>query len=473
MDLPIMNGIPGTLRTTDDIFSWLSSFISLETGLGGKPDKNTHFKLDRIKILSNLAGNPESCAPVIHIAGTKGKGSVTAMAGSALEAAGIKTARYMSPHISDWRERISRGDGAFFPDSVYVKAGQELQRVYNEYKRLSQEPDPTFFELATVLFFLCARMDNCKAMVVETGLGGRLDATNIVDPAVSVITLIEKEHTEYLGTTLAAIAAEKAGIIKQGRLVIAAKQQKEVFTVLRQTAKKTAAPFLYAPDCAAIKAVVISKDGTDFTLKLKAGKGKGLHQRFSLAIHGAIQAENAALALLAVSSVFPHIDKASMEKGLASCRLPARFEKLRANPPFIVDGAHTPFSAAQCVETFCGLYGKGILLFGCAADKDAHAMAAVLFRHFKRCIITAPGSVRASDPESVYRSFFAAAQQHGALTRKTKPDIICIPDTATAIQESLRLSEENNSPVLCCGSFYLAADVRKSLNPSVSRIDTK
>jgi dihydrofolate synthase/folylpolyglutamate synthase len=455
-----------TLRTIEDVFSWLSLFFSMETGVGGSPSntpKARPFNLDRIGILVNLAGNPEASAPVIHIAGSKGKGSVTAMAGSALEAAGIKTARYMSPHISDWRERICRGDGGFFPNSVYVQAGQELQRIYNEYKRLSVEKDeaePTFFELITLLFFLCARLDNCKAMVVETGLGGRLDATNIVDPAVSVITLIEKEHTEYLGTTLTAIATEKAGIIKQGRLVIAAKQQKEVFTVLRQTAKKTAAPFLYAPDCAAIKAVVVSKDGTDFTLKLKAGKGKGLHQRFSLAIPGAIHAENAALALLAVSSVFPHIDKTLMEKGLATCRLLARFEKLRTNPPFIVDGAHTPFSAAQCAETFFGLYGKGVLLFGCAADKDAQAMAAILLPCFKRCIITAPGAVRASDPEAVYQSFCAVAQQHSGLTRKTKPDIVYIPDTAAAIQETLRLSKENNSPVLCCGSFYLAAEVR-------------
>jgi len=452
-----MSGIP---RTTDDVYSWLSSFISLETGLGGKPAKKRHFKLDRIQILSDLAGNPESCAPVIHIAGSKGKGSVTAMAGTVLEAAGIKTARYMSPHISGWRERICRGDGSFFPDSVYISAGKELQRVYNGYKRLSggnAGSEPTFFELITLLFFLCARMDKCKAMAVETGLGGRLDATNIVDPAVSVITVIEKEHTEYLGTTLASIAGEKAGIIKQGRPVVSAEQQGEVLAVLRRFAKKNAAPFLYAPDCAAISDIYVHKDGTDFTLELPPGNG--VTRRFSLAIPGTVQPDNAALAILALTKAFPHIGQACMEKGLAASKLPARFEKLRANPPFIVDGAHTPLSAAHCAETFSALYGREtILLFGCAADKDAKAMAAILLPRFKRCIITSTGSVRASDPAAVHKLFLAMSKPESAA------DISCIPSTSAAIQETLRLSEKEKSPVLCCGSFYLAAEVRAYFN---------
>ena len=118
----------------------------------------------------------------------------------------------MSPHVSDWRERISRGVGSFFPDTVYEKAGEELQEVYKAYTKLNEwSGEPTYFELMTLLFFLCARLENCKAMVVETGLGGRLDATNIVDSAVSVITVIEKEHTEYLGNTLAEIALKRRG----------------------------------------------------------------------------------------------------------------------------------------------------------------------------------------------------------------------------------------------------------------------
>jgi dihydrofolate synthase/folylpolyglutamate synthase len=459
-----MNGILRKLRTSGDVFSWLSSFINLETGLGGKPAKERHFNLDRIRILSDVAGNPESCAPVIHIAGSKGKGSVTAMAASMLEAAEIKTARYMSPHISDWRERICRGGGSFFPDSVYVSAGKELQRVYKEFKRLSGkslESEPTFFELVTLLFFLCARLDNCKAMVVETGLGGRLDATNIADPVISVITVIEKEHTEYLGTTLAAIAAEKAGIIKHGRPVVSAGQQEEVLAVLRRAAKKNASLFLYAPDCATIRDIRVHKDGTDFTLELPPGNGTSPQRRFSLAMPGAVHADNAALAILATTKAFPFIGQDCMEKGLSASALPARFEKLRANPPFIVDGAHTPLSAAHCAETFCALYGNdGILLFGCAADKDAHAMAVILLPRFKRCIITAPGSVRASDTSAVYHSFCTTVQKHGESAGKTQPDIVCIPDTAAAIQETLRLSKKENSPVLCCGSFYLAAEVR-------------
>jgi len=474
---------------TLELYDWLCSFINMEQGLGGKPASagylslgmEEHFKLDRIHCLAVLAGHPELCAPAVHIAGSKGKGSVAVMAASILEAAGIKTARYMSPHVSDWRERICRGDGSFFPEKTYLEAGTELRNTYEAYRNLPPvldrqsgippgSPDmvfsgePTFFELVTLLFFLCARLDDCKAMVVETGLGGRLDATNIVNPAVSVITVIEREHTEYLGTTLALIAGEKAGIIKQGRPTVVAEQSPEVLEVLRQYAEKNAAPFLYLPDCAETREIHIHEGGTDFTLDLRADTtpdsradftpdlrpGRSLTRRFSVPIPGKIHAVNAALAILALTTAFPLVGEESMERGLAASTLPARFEKICSDPPYIVDGAHTPLSVARCAETFCHLYGKGgILLFGCAADKDPQAMAEILLPCFDHCIITAPGSFRASDPAAVYSAFLAGS------------DIMYIPDTKAAIEETLRLSEETKLPVLCCGSFYLAATIRE------------
>ncbi|MDR2701169.1 MAG: bifunctional folylpolyglutamate synthase/dihydrofolate synthase [Spirochaetaceae bacterium] len=471
---------------TAELYSWLCSFINMEWGrdgspLGGSPVRGKpldgksptaeeHFKLDRIRTLADLAGHPESSAPVIHIAGSKGKGSVAAMTASILEAAGIKTARYMSPHVSDWRERICRGGGSFFPETVYAQAGRELRGIYETYRQLPPDlpggpGDPTFFELTTMLFFLCARLDSCKALVVETGLGGRLDATNIVDPAVSVITVIEKEHTEYLGSTLAAIAGEKAGIIKRNRPVVSAEQKPEVLAVLRQSAEQNAAPFLYLPDYAGtdFPDMQIHRNGTDFTLQMEAPNGRNFKRRLSVPIPGRIYACNAALAVSAVTTAFPHIDDESIERGLASSALPARFEKLRAEPPFIVDGAHTPLSAGLCAETFCDLYGKGgILLFGCAADKDAQAMAELFAPCFSRCIITAPGSFKASDPAAVCRSFCEAAQRYSKSTGKTQPDIVCIPGTAAAIEETLRLSGKTCRPVLACGSFYLAAEIRNA-----------
>jgi len=496
---------PSPPEQINELYSWLCSFINMEQGLGGKPVSagqsaagqstvdlsaadlalriEEHFKLDRIRCLAVLAGHPELCAPVVHIAGSKGKGSVAAMTASILEAAGTKTARYMSPHVNDWRERICRGDGSFFPEKTYLEAGAELRNIYERYRKLppilDKQPnfqpgspvfsgEPTFFELVTLLFFLCARLDECKAMVVETGLGGRLDATNIVNPAVSVITVIEREHTEYLGTALASIAVEKAGIIKQGRPVVVAEQKPEVLEVLQQYATKNAAPFLYLPQCAETREIHIHEGGTDFTLDLRADftpdsqtictqPGRSFTRRFSVPIPGRTHAANAALALLALTTAFPLVSEESMERGLAATSLPARFEKIRADPPFIIDGAHTPLSVAQCAETFCQLYGKGgILLFGCAADKDPQAMAAILLPCFEQCIITAPGSFRASDPAAVYSAFLAeSARQKGRVS------IACIPDTKAAMEETLRLAEEAKRPVLCCGSFYLAAEVRR------------
>jgi len=483
-----MVSLPQTEQTAE-LYSWLCSFINMEWGrdgsplggipLEGKPSgvktpaAEEHFKLDRIRTLAELAEHPESSAPVIHIAGSKGKGSAAAMIASILEAADIKTARYMSPHVSDWRERICRGNGSFFPETVYAQAGRELRNIYETYRQLPPglpgggfSGEATFFELVTMLFFLCARLDSCKAMVTETGLGGRLDATNIVDPAVSVITVIEMEHTEYLGNTLAAIAGEKAGIIKRNRPVVSAEQKPEALAVLRRYAEQNAAPFLYLPDYAEMDFpdTHIRPDGTRFTLQMEGPNGRTFKRRLSVPIPGRIYARNAALAVLAVTTAFPRIDDESIERGLAVSALPARFEKLRAEPPFIIDGAHTPLSAALCAETFNALYGKdGMLLFGCAADKDVQAMAELLVPCFNRCVITAPGSFRASDPAAVCRSFSAAVRRYGGTAGKAQPDIVCIPDTAAAIEETFRFSEKNCRPVLACGSFYLAAEIRKKM----------
>ena len=436
--------------TSGELYSWLCSFISLERGLGGRPSSaaEEHFKLDRIKALAELAGHPEVCAPVIHIAGSKGKGSVTAMAAAILEEGGIKTARYMSPHVSDWRERISRGDGSFFPEAVYSAAGEELQAIHKKYCGINVETsaksdrtkavgqcspqetsvEPTFFELLTMLFFLCARLEQCKAMVVETGLGGRLDATNIVSPLVSVITAIEKEHTEYLGNTLAEIAKEKAGIIKKNRPVVSAAQQQEVLAVLKQRASEQNAPF------------VLIEENVDIS---------------GLELTGKIYTYNAALAMEAVRLSFPGIGKTYIEKGLKSVTLPARFEKLKSDPPFIIDGAHTPLSVKLCTETFCELYGKGgILLFGCAADKNAAPMAEIFIPCFSYCIITGIGSFRASDPAAVYEAFCSVKGSE-------QSKIVLIPDTGKAIEETLKLCTEKNLPALGAGSFYLAAEIRR------------
>jgi dihydrofolate synthase/folylpolyglutamate synthase len=386
----------------------------------------------------------------------------------------------MSPHVTEYRERITRG-GGFFDESIYAAAGNELRVLAESLKDPAADPqglfdaagdgeEPAFFELLTLYFFLCARLARCGAMAVETGMGGRLDATNIVDPLVSVITMIEPEHTEYLGTTIVQIAAEKGGIIKPRRPLILAEQSPEALGVLRRIAAEKEAPLYYLPDLVRVEGLRVHRGGTDFSLTFTGGNLFPEPLPISLAIPGAIQAENAGLAVLALKTAFPGIDGPVICGSLRGFSLPARFEKLRDEPPLIIDGAHTPKSVGYCLETFTALYGEGgILLFGCTAGKNAEAMAAILLGHFSRIIITTPGSFKRNDPEAVYGIFREEArkrppQNQAGGSEEPSPPIL-IRDTEAALARALKIGGEGGLPVLGIGSFYLAAELRRICLP--------
>jgi dihydrofolate synthase / folylpolyglutamate synthase len=429
----------------EDVYNWLSTFINLEKG-----HQQWNFNLDVMNRLAEIAGHPEKRAPAFHIAGSKGKGSVTGMIAAILEAAGIKTARYASPHVSDFRERITIGN-SFLDEETYALAGTELAELAKQIKLKSDER-LSYFELFTMWFFLCARLSRCNAMAVETGMGGRLDATNILDPLVSVITLIELEHTEYLGNTVAAIAAEKAGIIKQGRPLVLAEQSAQALEVFREHAQRRASPMFYFPDCGEIKNTRVEKSGTTFDLVLKNETIPGLF----VPIPGEIQAKNAGPAALAVKTAFPDLQNQCLYRGLNAFSLPARFEKLSSTPLFIVDGAHTKTSVKTCLDTFNTLYGDGgILLFGCAEGKDVFSMAELCVPHFSRIIITRPGTFKKSNVEEIHAAFVQMAE-----TQKARPEIIFLPDTEEAIEMAIRLATKHGLPALGTGSFYLAGEIR-------------
>jgi dihydrofolate synthase/folylpolyglutamate synthase len=446
-----------------EVYEWLSRFINLERGQSSKS-----FRLDRMEILAETAGHPEKCAPVIHTAGSKGKGSVTGMIAAILEKAGYKTACYASPHVSDFRERIREGN-KFFDEAIYAGAGEELRALTNDLIHSSKPQhrifnssfeggeEPTFFELMTLWFFLCARLAGCRFMAVETGMGGRLDATNIVDPLVSVITPIELEHTAYLGNTLAAIAGEKAGIVKAKRPLVLSEQEDEALGVFKAKAAETGSPLLYFPERAGLEHILVTEEKTSFTLNLKTG-GKALE--LSVSIPGEIQAKNAGLAVLALKTALGDtIDDEAVVQGLKGFSLPARFERLKANPVFIIDGAHTVRSAGLCAQTFTRLYGEGgVLLFGCAAGKDALSMAELLIPHFSRIIITTPGTFKKSFPLETFEAFKQKAEG-----RRKPPEIVYIPRTGEAIEKALELGEKTGLPVLGTGSFYLAAEIRNAV----------
>jgi dihydrofolate synthase/folylpolyglutamate synthase len=452
-------------NNSGEVYEWLSRFINLERGQSSRS-----FRLDRMEILAEAAGHPEKCAPLIHTAGSKGKGSVTGMIAAILEQAGYKTACYASPHVSDFRERIREGN-KFFDEAIYAQAGEELRSITGDLIHSSKPrhrifnpsfeggEEPTFFELMTLWFFLCARLSGCRFMAVETGMGGRLDATNIVDPLVSVVTPIELEHTDYLGNTLAAIAGEKAGVVKPGRPLVLSEQADEALEVFKAKTRETGSPLLYFPERAELRDILVTEERTAFTLNLK-DPARGRVLELSVAIPGEIQAANAGLAVLALKTALGDaIGGEAIARGLEGFSLPARFERLRTNPVFIIDGAHTVRSAGFCVQTFARLYGEGgVLLFGCAAGKNALSMAELLVPRFSRIIITTPGSFKKSLPLETFGAFKQQAE-----SGKTFPEILYIPRTEEAIEKAAELGEQTGLPVLGTGSFYLAAEIRNAI----------
>jgi dihydrofolate synthase/folylpolyglutamate synthase len=448
--------------SAEAVFSYLDRFISANVWAIPK-----HLRAERLALLAEAGGHPERCAPAFHVAGSKGKGSVTGMISAVLDAVGWRVVWYMSPHVADVRERIMLGKG-FLDEAVYTACGEETEALQkrlcdpvNAEYRLFQGKDkncypPTYFELLTFYSFFCARMAGANMQVVETGMGGRFDPTNVIDPLVSVISVIELEHTAFLGNTLAEIAFEKAGIIKPGKPVVLAEQHGEVLPVFQKAAKERNAPLYYLPDLVSVENVRVSDTGTQFTLVPKNRTVFPNEMELGIGIPGAVQAKNAALAVAALKVVMPEIGDDVIKAALDTFSLPARFEKIADNPPVVIDGAHTTLSVELAIREWTALYGDGgVLLFGCAEDKNVTAMARTLLYHFSSIIITTPGSYKVSHPANVFDVFTAEAVQ---LNPSCK--LALIAETPTAVDTVVAEARTKNLPLFCTGSFYLSAEVR-------------
>jgi dihydrofolate synthase/folylpolyglutamate synthase len=314
----------------DDVFQALLPFANVEKG-----QDIGRFRLDRMEALCRLLGNPERSFRSIHAAGSKGKGSVCAMMAAILEASGRKTGIYASPHVYDWRERVTTPSGPF-PDEAYLEAGEALMEVVDRWTgdaSLESLGMPTFFELMTALAFLVFRSQGCSWAVVETGLGGRLDSTNVIVPEASVITPIELEHTEYLGDSIPLIAAEKAGIIKAGRPVFLSSLRPEARRVMEEAAALRGSPLETIEEACEISDAVHSLAGEEATLRVRKASGPGERVlRVRTAMAGEAMLQNAALAVLCLDRIVGGLEDEAIVSGLALARLHARFEVLRQEP---------------------------------------------------------------------------------------------------------------------------------------------
>ena len=430
--------------TFEEAFSYIESFTNFERtpGTSMRP-----FRLDRMRILLERFGNPEESFKSIHISGSKGKGSTGIYIASSLVAAGFKTGLYASPHVMSYRERITIA-GEEIPDPIlvdrilHIKAGIEAFGP----DVLPGQQQPTTFELLTLLAFLTFKTVGCTWAVIETGIGGRLDATNVLSPVATVHTPVELEHTEFLGTTIPQIAMEKAGIIKPGVPAFCGLQQQEAEDVFRAKARAVDAPIWFLAE-----EIPEMSPGTLF---LKTGKRVSVEP----GMPGSFQLENAALAFLATDAILASVGIGETERhgfivdGIAGSRLLGRMELLQHHPPVMIDAAHTPTSVRRLLDSFANAFPKkGILVFGSVLGKNPSAMAEVLAPGFDSIVISTPGTFKPSDPQSVYEAF---CRFHGSVE--------LILDPAEAYRRAVHLAG-GSKPILVTGSFYMIAEVRTLL----------
>ena len=432
------------ITNVDETFNYFESFTNLEKVKLTNRQRN--FRLDRMVTLLSYFDDPHKSFRSFHIAGTKGKGSTAAMLASVLDSDGHRTGLYTSPHVSSYLERINV---SLLPpeESLLVDQGNRIrERIESLPSDLPGDFPPTTFELLTLLAFLVFRETQCEYAVLETGIGGRLDATNVVTPEACLLTPLDLEHTELLGETIEQIAVEKGGIIKPGVPVFCGYQSEPVKKIFRDICRERGAALYFLDDEISLSEVHLKAEGTLLTVQVKGRDPVSL----SLSLRGRFQAENASLVYLAVTNVLPSLSSSALYDGFRRANLPGRMEIVNTEPLIMLDGAHTPLSVRRLLESFHTLYPhKGVLIFGSVTGKDPQRMADLLTPHFASIIISKPGSFKPNDPMEVFKIF-----------KSRKPKTYLIKDPAKALAKALELSQ-GSQPILVTGSFYMISEIRR------------
>lgn len=405
------------------------------------------FNLDRMFALMESLGNPQNQYPIIHVAGTKGKGSVSALCASGLQAAGYKAGLYTSPHLLDYVERIQI-------NGEPISHGQLVELVEEIKPHVAKIEKLTTFEITTALAFMAFAKYGVNAAVFEVGLGGRLDATNIVTPKVSVITSLSYDHMAVLGNTLALIAGEKAGIIKQDVPVVSSPQKDEALEVLERVAKLENAELTLVGRDVKFESLESSLDGQKLTVDSGRWMVNGLPStvKLNIPLLGNHQVENAATAYTALKVSGIVITDEQIQIGFSQVKWSARFEVARRDPPVIFDSAHNQDSFAKLSETLDTYFPnkKVYLIFGASEDKNIPGMFAELKTKIKKIIITRADHPRALEVEQIQQ----LAEQAGAESESVTP-------VKSALARALELSAKDGSIVLSAGSMFVTAEVMK------------
>lgn len=401
------------------------------------------FNLDRMFALMDELGNPQNTYPIIHVAGTKGKGSVSALCASALRAGGYKVGLYTSPHLLDYVERIQI-NGEPISHELMVELVEEIKPA------VARIPKLTTFEITTALGFFAFARQGCNAAVIEVGLGGRLDATNVVTPKVSVITSLSYDHMAVLGDTLAKIAGEKAGIIKPGVPVVSSPQKDEALKVLERVAELKGCEFSLVGRAIRFEKIESSLDGQLLRI---TDDLRHSTLNLQLPLLGDHQLENAAVANAALKMSGLEISDESIQKGFSRVQWRARFEIARRDPPVIFDAAHNQDSFVKLRQTLDEYFpGRQVyLIFGASEDKNIPGMFAEMKPKIRRLIVTRADHPRALQPEQIV----GLAKQAGVESEAVIP-------VEAALARALELSKNDGSIVLSAGSMFVTAEVMQA-----------
>jgi dihydrofolate synthase/folylpolyglutamate synthase len=419
------------------------------------------FDLAHMQVLLRALNHPERMFPSVLIAGTNGKGSTAATLASILHASGLKTALYTSPHLMRINERI-RINGVKITDDDFARLHGEVDRVADRLVEVGELPwHPSFFEMMTAIAFSQFARERVDVSVLEVGMGGRLDATNVVEPLVSVIADISLDHQKFLGNTVGEIAREKAGIIRPGGVVVTLPQQPEANDVIGNTILD-----LDAVGVSAVQYVPPVSPGTTES-RVTSTENNSLRSRYPLQVMGKQilvesplvgrhQLRNVALAIAAAEELskkgLAGITPESIERGIRETRWPGRFQVLPAGggrPEIVLDVAHNPAGAWALRSALSGLYDDRplVFVFGAMRDKAISEMTEILFPLALRVIATRPDNPRAASPEEILQA-----------GNRTGAEIEIVPEVKAA-WERARACAEGKAVVVVTGSIYLVGEV--------------
>lgn len=437
------------IRTFRSAVNYLDSLTNFERGVR-VPYDSSNFGLARVGRLLTALGHPERSFKSVHIAGTKGKGSTSAMLAAMLQPCDLKVGLYTSPHILDVRERIVL-NGNMISEPAFARSVSEVVAITSK----ARVPNPTYFEVLTAAAFYFFAQEEVDIAIVETGLGGRLDATNVLSPEAIGITSVSYDHLAQLGTDLVSITKEKAGIMKPGIPVISARQQDNVKSALQEVAKSVDAPLRFADE------------GVAFSYRFEFSRTHGRHARICLTtptskfehLHvpllGEHQAMNCAIALglldLLKSRGFTIDDQEAMA-GLATVKLRGRMEMLAEQPRILVDGAHNAASIAALVRAIGQNipYDSMVVVFACHKDKDISGMIRQIQRGADKIIFTNTGTPRSAEPAELAAEY---TEHSGKMAQ-----------VAQTLDQAMRiaLGAVTREDLICItGSFYLIAQAIK------------